>query len=156
MTKGFGYSLLIHSLLILSFFIQFKKEVTGAASPGGSPEESGKSLIPKDASDNGPKEDNTVSITIIKAPKKTVKEESPCEDDMSFGGIGIQHDIRTMEIIDVPSGYPAALAGIRVGDILLNPQDIRGEIGTPVTVYIGRGGELLTFQLIRDKICFKR
>jgi hypothetical protein len=68
-----------------------------------------------------------------------------------YGGIGVQSQVREIEA--VYRGYPAHLAGIKVGDLIVSDGPIRGEIGTPVTIVIQRGMRNITFHLIRDKIC---
>ena len=74
-----------------------------------------------------------------------------CKD--SFGGIGVTHDPMTGTITTAHKFYPAWEAGIRDGDRLVNPERLRGKIGTSVTVTLIRNGETLTFNLIRGKIC---
>ncbi len=78
-----------------------------------------------------------------------VGEEKDCED--WFGGVGITHSFR--EIIKVNKGYPAEKAGVKVGDIILNEEELRGEVGTEVTMLIIRDGDPLEFTFERGKIC---
>lgn len=92
-----------------------------------------------------------------------VERPAHADDDCTefFGGIGITQSGRRdqfgnqleMIVTDVHRGYPAEKAGIQVGDNLTSSEEIRGEIGTPITVYATRNGETLTFNMIRDKIC---
>lgn len=92
-------------------------------------------------------------------PAKPTHLGDDCDD--FFGGIGItqsgQRDLYgnqvEMIVTEVHHGYPAEKAGIQVGDSLTSSEEIRGEIGTPITVYASRNGQTLTFNMIRDKIC---
>jgi C-terminal processing protease CtpA/Prc len=79
---------------------------------------------------------------------KKLKDECP----FYYGGIGISQIGNSVG--HAFEGYPAANAGIRDGDVIISDIDnIRGEVGTPVTVVVMRNGNVLTFELIRDKIC---
>lgn len=72
-----------------------------------------------------------------------------------FGGIGITHEGFDGVITTVHRGYPAERLGLSVGDKIINTEQLRGEIGTPVTIQIIRDGQHLTFYAIRDRICLK-
>lgn len=87
---------------------------------------------------------------------KAIKVKDECK--RSFGGIGIifsSEDYRNGYIAEVAPGYPAAVAGLQVGDHIKNIDgtDIKGEIGTPVTLQVERAGQLYLITLTRAKIC---
>ena len=87
-----------------------------------------------------------------------------------FFGIGIQFNILrdTLVVVDVVAGGPSEKVGLRAGDriVAINGENIagvklsstgvrkrlKGEKGTLVQVTVLRGGELMDFRIIRDKI----
>ena len=97
-------------------------------------------------------------------------EESETNLAGGFDGIGIQFNVPndTAVVIEVIPGGPSEKAGLLPGDRLLKvdsvqiagckyPQDsmvrrMRGVAGTKVTVTIKRGGEVIPFEITRDKI----
>lgn len=94
-------------------------------------------------------------ITIFLGKPILAKGED-CPDGRFFGGIGIEHLALDDVIVTVIPGYPAFRAGLKVGDVLIGDiEHIEGEIGTPVTVLVRRGVEVLRFDMIREKICVK-
>lgn len=77
-----------------------------------------------------------------------------------YGGIGVDIDYspRGQMVTSVHPGYPAEALGIVVGDyigITKGGNDIRGEIGTEITLYILREGSVLTKTTKRAKICIR-
>lgn len=70
-----------------------------------------------------------------------------------YGGIGVSIGF-DRSITQVHEGYPAAENGIKTGDILLT-LDVIGEVGTPVTVKVQRGNQVLTIPMIRGRICLQ-
>ena len=90
------------------------------------------------------------------SPKPKTAKAPDCKDHHWYGGVGVQHSGGPsvyVQITDCPPGYPAYEAGVRVNDILLNPNDLRGEPGTPVTIMVERRGETMVFKTKRTKIC---
>lgn len=84
------------------------------------------------------------------APKKV---EESCKQ--SFGGIGVEYQLDGL-ITTVYAGYPAAAIGLLEGDIIRSSlKEIRGEIGSDVTVLIQRGVEMLPVTMTRAKICIE-
>jgi predicted metalloprotease with PDZ domain len=74
----------------------------------------------------------------------------------SYVGIGVIYDGLTGLIETASPLYPAAQAGIRVGDILRD--DLRHTaptVGQLLQVHIERDGQLLTFSIRAVRICFK-
>lgn len=85
---------------------------------------------------------------------KAIKADDDCKD--WFGGIGIRESIVGI-VYEVVNGYPAHKAGILVGDRItpVSDRDIRGEVGTLISISVYRSSteETLHLTLIRDKIC---
>jgi len=81
----------------------------------------------------------------------------PCKSNKSYGGVGIYTGYMNNDyyITYAVEGYPAAIAGLKAGDKIVYPKeyDIRGTIGTEVSMIIERNGQQMTFNLVRDKIC---
>lgn len=75
-----------------------------------------------------------------------------------YGGIGVQYNQGEKVVFNyVPSGYPAAKAGIEVGDLGLDDMtDYRGEVGKEVTVSVKKpDGRIKNYTMLREKICLK-
>jgi C-terminal processing protease CtpA/Prc len=105
------------------------------------------------------------SASII--PKEDEGIEEEIESDKGYYGIGITtHDYFldgkfVVEIIMVSYGYPADLAGLQAGDIIIEinslpistGQEIRGEGKTPLTLKVIKKNGTITFiRLTRDFI----
>lgn len=85
-----------------------------------------------------------------------------------FGGIGaeITAEERRIKVVRVLEGSPAAVAGLRAGDLILQIDKqatvnlpaadaqtlLRGPVGSPVSLKIRRGAETLTVTVIRQMI----
>ena len=71
------------------------------------------------------------------------------------GYIGIQATVwQPIRIVDVYHGTPAERAGLQVNDEIATVDgqkggEIKGEPGTPVTLLVKRGGQVLTFVVVR-------
>jgi len=77
----------------------------------------------------------------------------PCPAEKQYEGIGILWMPGTRLIVKAPPGYPAYRAGIRVGDMLVNPDELypRGNI---LEIDVFRHTTRLTFKVKLEKICF--
>lgn len=180
-TTPFVVSLTLHlvAAILLSFNLSGNGDSSSDQEQGGGPievemvsEEKGTQpegqndeVVPKQAEveeeivETPPPEPEEITIPEPEKPKP-IEGVTECENDMWFGGIGIQQDWQTGEIQEVYSGYPADKNGLRRGDIinLVNGERkdrIRGEPGTTITIGIFRPStnEHLTFTFKRDKIC---
>lgn len=133
---------------------------------GSQPEGQNDEVVPKQAEveeeiiqELPPPEPEEITIQEPEKPKP-IEGVTECENDMWFGGIGIQQDWQTGKVEVVYPGYPAEKNGLRPGDIinLVNGERkdrIRGEPGTIVVLQIFRPStnEYLTVSITRDKIC---
>lgn len=86
--------------------------------------------------------------------KKT--EETECPNDRWYGGVGMVHNSQTGEVLDAPKGYPAYVAGVKVGDYILNPHELRGEPGYDAHLLLKRDGEEIIIVVTREKICLEK
>jgi len=94
---------------------------------------------------------------LVTEPAKMVHENDDCK--RWFGGIGItvtNLNALGVEILKVHHGYPAERAGLMAGDVIIHVSDreIRGEVGTEVTLTVLRSGAPIMFTMLRDKICY--
>lgn len=151
--KDIRFSSLLHTLILLVLLTL--------------PHHGDKGNAEEEANGTRAQREEPLAVTIIDPPKKD--EEVVVEEDAElealkklaphageqcehfYGGIGIIEGVEG--VTEVYPGYPAALAGIEVGDFIKSGEAIRGEIGTPVTVVVVRGLRTITFELVRDKIC---
>ena len=100
---------------------------------------------------------NSSPIEIVESPVKVPKKAKGLKDCIGehwYGGIGLKQDI-TDHIVEIAKGYPAQKAGLKVSDFVVKVEgdEIRGVPGTTVTIIILRQGTMLTFHIVRDKIC---
>lgn len=110
------------------------------------------------------KPENSNADDIAQVEKDGLEKRAPhVKDDCPsfFGGIGVEYqNYGNGEglISRVFPGYPAERAGLVPGDVLLNNDDILGEIGTKVTISYRRGstGDSEMVEVYRDKICTEK
>lgn len=163
MKRGFIYSMLMHSLLLLLL-------VSGAANKGATPEGD----VGMEGKEKGGGKGDEVEVTII--PKmsevgpsdagKGLLAKAPHAGDKCdefYGGVGITTYIQMLPdgtwhtiASEVVPGYPASNAGLQVGDVIHNSDALRGEIGSPIEIQIERFGQRLTLSTFRDKICTEK
>lgn len=151
MKSSFYLSLGLH-LLLLSFLV-----VPNCG--GKSNEEQEKNANNSDNQEIVPKGQDVPSspqeITLIIGHPKSTKGED-CPNGRWYGGIGVEHNVLDQTIQTVVAGYPAEKSGIKIGDVVLGDlEKIKGEPGTPVTIWVRRGIQILRFDMLRDKICIK-
>jgi hypothetical protein len=78
------------------------------------------------------------------------KTGEPCLE--YFGGIGVYHDGWGV-ITNVIPNYPAARAGMQVGDRVIDMVNVVGEVGTSVTLTFIRNNVSNTITVKRERIC---
>lgn len=153
----------MHSLLLAALFYQVhgSGDGEGVGKDKGRQQGDDKTGKIQPHADEGQLEDKReVEITLVSIPKQKpeVKVEGvkDCKGDRWYGGIGIMSDFYTKKIEYVAPGYPAAKAGLRLGDIIMSddsPTTIRGEVGSVLTITVVRNGEIITLDITRGKIC---
>lgn len=85
------------------------------------------------------------------------QSDKDCGEGSWYGGIGVAHESFSGELTEIFPGYAADAAGLMVGDIVLNePGSIRGDPGTQAFVRVERNGRVLSFIIMRQKICFNQ
>lgn len=83
------------------------------------------------------------------------RRKAIAECEPHFGGIGIEHTVWG-QVGKVYQYYPGYDAGLKPGDEIVSPmQDIKGAIGTSVTITYKRAGILNTVTVTRGRICTK-
>jgi len=133
-------SFLLHSLLLFGI-IEYRKPVE--LPKGGGPVEVS---IETDDKGNG-----------VEATLKPQDEMAIGNCSNSYEGIGV----KTMydgEIYAVAQGSPAWKAGLRIGDNILSPTEIRGPKGTVVNVTVRKkdSEESNIIPITRDTICYEK
>lgn len=153
MKKYLLISIIIHLLLLATLFLNGHLG-TGNSDKSGQngiekKSEEGKNLVPKGSQDS-----KDIEIKIVQSiPKQKDDKKAPeCPENKWYGGIGVILGYNN-EVSECPEYYPAYHNGIRLKDIIINGQDLRGTPGTQVTVMIKRNDEILYFTVIREKIC---
>ena len=155
MKRAFSLSTLIHACIVTAFILTLPKGCTGGGGDGKEHKQaSGTSGEKSTTFTDAAKDDGTVEILSEGEVEVPAKQEVKKDCKESFGGIGIQMGLYG-EVVEVPEWYPAYKAGIRLGDVVLNNESIRGEPGTFVAVRIIRDNQELTFIIKRDIICYK-
>ena len=101
------------------------------------------------------------SKVVVKKKKKAQEKQAYIDHKCEkwYSGIGVMNNGDGSCLITyVGKGYPADRAGIKPGDLVLK-SDLecpgRGPLGTHILVKIMRGTQVLTFDLVREKICQK-
>lgn len=124
-------------------------------------------IIPKSVDieivETPPKEKGGIEIPKPEEKPKFASHDCDGEGQTWFGGIGVliaYDQQRGIIITEAYVGYPAYNSGMRNGDIILRyaDKDIKGEPGTPLnlTVLKADSGDVVSIDLIRDKICIKK
>lgn len=111
---------------------------------------------------------NTIEINVVETPKsgeivtkqipkkRSINAEKECPGKW-YGGIGIQSTGNVQDVISVVfEGYPADLAGLKAGDIIVWVDGglITGIPGTMLHMSINRNGSIIDFSIVRGKVCY--
>lgn len=148
---GLTLSVILHLFLLLSFLPPKYPKVSPI------PGESGKVLSSVEVKLIPMKEPTITSETKIsdgdKVSYPTVDKTICNGKDKQYKGVGIIHDIETNVIFHAPEYYPGYIAGLRIGDYILNP-DV-AEINGYKDFEIMRLGTHLRFHIKTTNICFQ-
>lgn len=173
MKKALRYSILIHITFFALLFLAGAKGC-GTGSGNSRTSNAGQEESKLAGNDKASKETMTIEMgdilpkpskdkELVEQPKPSDKDgivkedQTPADDECpdSYGGIGCMWSGQMVD--SVMPGYPAARAGIQRGDYPLESySEVRGEIGTAVTLHVYRNGELLEFHMVREKICISK
>lgn len=152
--RSFKYSVFLHILPVLIFFLLSLVRGAGGTGKGRNDDPSKK---------NGMNKSTEVDITVI--PKSnSLKQDGVSKNKCKtwYGGIGVMQNGFTNEIIEVYEGYSAYEAGIEVGDVLIPDEStlpIRGEVGSSIILSFYRFNRAINsyqkfrVKIKREKIC---
>jgi len=148
-TIGISGTLIIHLSLLLQFIVIPVLKKPPPPPPPGNQQEVEVTLLP-------PVEHKSIILPPIDAPAEIIAQVDPdiCKNQSdSYMGVGFKYSPFTALIIHVPEYYPAYRAGIRLGDMILDPD-------TPIVngyldIEIMRGYQQMHFRIKAEKICFK-
>ena len=97
-----------------------------------------------------------VAMQMEEIRKKVIQQSEAAKCEHWYGGIGIRVDPYNKSISSTHQDYPASEAGLMAGDVIVSDyDDIRGEIGSILKISVLREGKLLTFLIVRGKICIE-
>ena len=140
-------SILLHVLIVLSFLLpMLLHKEDDKTKP--TPEQSSTATLSENSASK--KKDEVYMADIVEASAAQKEEECTAEKS-SYFGIGIMYTFPTQTIIQAPSGYPAAQAGIRVGDVYVNSV-VNGNM---IDIEITRNGIPLKFEIQSQPICYQ-
>lgn len=122
---------------------------------------------------NGQGSEQPIEIEVVELPKedkdavekdKDEKGDLPEEKKKNenckyyYGGIGVEVNYLSSKLTKVFKGYAAEKAGLEVGDLVesFTGEDIRGEVGTTISLRVTRGAEVLIVNVVREKICYEK
>ena len=91
-----------------------------------------------------------------KGKKKPKYKDRDCGKYSWFGGVGLEESTSingSKVVVNIYEGYPAYKAGVRVGDVLGNPDILKGPPGTRVKIMYSRDGKYYAVEVTREKIC---
>lgn len=160
MPKSIAKSFVLHCLLALLFLLPSSKK-----GDGDKPGKQGKGQFPENAEQRQIIEKSiAVELKEVAKPGIGIKQkphafvDRNCGKAAWFGGIGVEIGYAWQQhkfVIDkVYDGYPASAVGIKPGDYIVNfLDDVKGEVGTEVTLNVERDGQTIAFTTKREKIC---
>jgi len=144
---GISGTLIIHLSLLLQFIVipSTKKPLSGGATGG---KEIVVTLLP-------PTQHKSIILPPDESPIKVLSHIDPdicANKDNSYMGVGFRYSPFTNLVIDVPEYYPAYKAGIRVGDLLLDPDS--PIVDGYLNIEIIRGYQQIHFRIKAEQICY--
>lgn len=160
--RAFTISVVLHALLLVHALHMSSR----SGSQPGQPESFSNVKIPEE---NGEEKlviaESPIDVELVeKVPEPTQGEvEAKWQKHLqtcahSFGGIGAD-GVRlyngSVRVKRIYNNYPADAAGLQVDDTVLNWDDIKGVVGTPVTIEVYRNGITFQVTVVRGKICLE-
>ena len=94
--------------------------------------------------------EDVMDVDIVESVNESAGEDCTAEKS-SYVGIGIVYNFPGPKIVQAPSQYPAAKAGIQIGDVLGKSTTKDGYMD----VEINRNGEILKFHIKTQPICYQ-
>jgi predicted metalloprotease with PDZ domain len=82
--------------------------------------------------------------------EKRQKMSGVCDLVKNYVGIGLSYSLGTMLVIEVHPDYPAARAGVQLGDMIVLPFKVKDGVETLKLV---RGYDIIVIQIKQEKIC---
>jgi hypothetical protein len=146
---GISGTLIIHLALLLPFIIIPILHPPVSNVPKSTEKVLEVTLLP-------PKESLAEKLPISDIPNQNISQTDPviCKNqDKNYFGVGFIYSPFTSLVTYAPEFYPAYKAGIRIGDMVLDPD-------TPIVngfldIEIIRGYQQMHFRIKAENICFK-
>lgn len=133
---AFSLTAVLHAALLAAALVRCAPESKAAAAPPGTTERiAAVRLLPSEPGDS---------------------EMPACA--RTYRGIGITRWALSEGIKAIAKGGPADKAGLQVGDVILNDDELGADrymVGHPVKLHIERAGRRLTVVVVIGRICFE-
>lgn len=151
-------TLIVHIFLVLFLFLHIQPN---KGNPVGKPGEVEKGrvlslkvvLLPKMTSEQEEAEKQRVGE---RQAELAIRERICSNKDPNYVGVGLIHGFGSDVVSEAPEFYPAYKAGVRVGDLILNPEfNSKATKEGWVEVRVERQGKFLIFKIKQEKICFE-
>jgi hypothetical protein len=147
---GISGTLIIHLSLLLQFIvIPITKKPPPPPPPGSEQKEISVALLP-------PIEHSSIVTPPVDSSSELVAQVDPniCKDQgKTYLGVGFRYSPFTNLVTHIPEYYPAYRAGMRIGDMVLDPD-------TPIVdgyldIEVVRGYQQMHFRIKAEQICYK-
>jgi hypothetical protein len=145
-------ALILSIILHLAFLASLKGRGGGGFGDGNG---DGRKIVPKSS--------EPIEVTSgdlgFREPRKKKKIDPKCKE--FYGGIGVEYshawgvsEDGGITVDRVPVGYPAYDAGIKPGDVIYTTEEVRGEVGTQITIKVMHADKSVeNITMTRAKIC---
>jgi hypothetical protein len=105
---------------------------------------------PKDVDSPDQYEEKLLEKRLVSAHQPPQKMSGVCDLVKNYVGIGLSYSLGTMLVIEVHPDYPAARAGVQLGDMIVLPFKVKDGVETLKLV---RGYDIIVIQIKQEKIC---
>lgn len=165
LAKSFNISVIIHMLPLLLLLGAMPNCIGCGQGGGGSGQEEEQKKQGNSAGNPDTREikekRKEIEVDVVNVPVQKGEEQLAYEAakekqekcEPFFGGIGIVYNPWDGTIQKVYKYYPAWSAGLLEGDKLINVGEIRGPVGTDITVKYSRNGTTKEIKMKRGRIC---